>query len=90
MDYGAAIGHANPHQSSHGLAGGTSQSPNYTAESPSHLAAATKTSELPAEALFEMLRFQLINGSLNTDITRGAESVASAMNILPTVIRNIS
>lgn len=90
MDYGAALGQANPHQGNRGFIGGTSQNTAYSADAPSHLAAATKTSELPAEAMFEMLRFQLINGSLNTDITRGVQSISGALNILPAVIRNIS
>ena len=90
MDYANASAAPNPHGVGLGLSGAGPVNIAFGGSSPSHFAAANKTSELPAEAMFEMMRFQLINSSLNTDITRGVQSLSSALSIIPSVIKNIS
>ena len=90
MLYSAAIAETNPYGGGNGMTGKSYHDPAHGAGSAKHIASATNTSELPLQATFEMMRFQMVNSSMNADITRGIKSASSVLTLLPTIIRNIS
>lgn len=90
MIYSDALPQVPQASGSYGITGSSHLSPELKPGTSQKTIEAKEVKDLPQQAAFELMRFQMVNSAMNADIARGVKSLSSVLTLLPTIIRNIS